>query len=124
MRNEGLIGALRVFAVILGILGMGAGVMLLAQFNSPGMFGGRGNVSGVELAIAAGVTFYHIVFALLLTGVAQVLEEVSKSAELVASGVGASSENPTSMTTNCPKCGQTYAGDLRGQFCESCGEKL
>jgi hypothetical protein len=27
-------------------------------------------------------------------------------------------------TTTCPKCGQTHMGDLRGQVCEGCGEKL
>lgn len=29
-----------------------------------------------------------------------------------------------SPPTVCPQCGKTFAGDLRGQFCEECGSKL
>lgn len=27
-------------------------------------------------------------------------------------------------TTVCPQCSKSYRGDLRGQFCESCGNRL
>jgi len=33
-------------------------------------------------------------------------------------------ESPPVSRTKCPKCGKSHIGDLRGQFCESCGEKL
>jgi hypothetical protein len=119
MKNEGLLIGLRIAGALAYVVGGLVFFLLLAQFGKGGMFGGRGEITGSEFLIAVGVFFYHAIFGILCFGVAQALQEATKAA-----GTETARENQNPGETKCSKCGQTYDGDLRGQFCESCGEKL
>ncbi len=48
---------------------------------------------------------------------------ITRPRSIATSVVGPSSE-PAPVSTKCSKCGKSYGGDLRGQFCEACGNRL
>ena len=82
MRNKGLINGLRVIGGTTIALGVLAYLILLNQFSQPGVFSNEGNVEGAEAATAIGVAFYHVVVGILCFGVAQVLAEITRPAEV------------------------------------------
>jgi len=116
MKNEGLITTLRILGGITIALGVVFMCVLIAKFSERGPFS-SGGLNPVSAFIALCVGFYHAVIGILCFGVAQMLTEAGGHA-------ASSSTGSTSKKTVCAKCGTSYSGDLRGQFCESCGEKL
>ena len=89
---------------------------LFVKFNEPGLFSSGGLDPGsVFLALCVGL--YHAVMGILCFGVAQALAEAGGRVARSSSGV-------SSKKTVCLKCGASYSGDHRGEFCENCGEKL
>lgn len=123
MRNEGLVTALRVIGGITIAVGAIATLVLLAEFGQGGRFSSA-KLTGVEIGIAVGVGFYHVIFGILSFGVAQAVVEGTKVVEMNSTRQVSRSGDQNPSVTKCPKCDKTHAGDLRGQFCESCGGQL
>ena len=124
MRNEELVSALRVIGLLTIGLGVVTALLLLGKLAEPGPFRSRAQLDAMEVGIVLGVLFYHAILGILCFGVEQVLVEATVAAKhgLVHSEVERGDKAVS--VTKCPKCGETYTGDLRGQFCESCGERL
>jgi hypothetical protein len=131
MRNEGLTLTFWFMGGIIIVLGIIACLVLIDKFSEPGMFGNGGQLDGTEMGIVIGIAFYHLVIGMLCFGVAQALAEATQSGAMqgqsrsVIERLGEEKfGNQGLISTKCPKCNASYAGDLRGQFCESCGERL
>jgi hypothetical protein len=125
MKNQDLTTGLRVAGGIAAVVGVIVGIMLIAQFSKAGAFS-KAELKLGELATAAYALLGHVAFGLLCFGVAQGLAEIDSLRECV-NKIGSVGEQPTpapAKTTKCTKCGKTYKGDLQGQFCEGCGQKL
>lgn len=123
MRNESLVTALRATGGITIAIGAIAFLILLSQFSQGGVFSSA-KLSGVEFVIALGVGFYHVTFGILCFGVAQAVFEGTRAAEMNSTRQESRSGDQNPAVTECPKCDRLYDGDLRGQFCESCGGQL
>jgi hypothetical protein len=117
MKNEGLITTLRILGGITIALGVVFMCVLIAKFSERGPFS-SGGLNPVSAFIALCVGFYHAVIGILCFGVAQMLTEAG------GRRVASSSSGVSSKKTVCLKCGASYSGDHRGEFCENCGEKL
>jgi hypothetical protein len=106
--------------ILVGYLTLALGAVtalgLIIWFSQPGMFSQGGSVTPGQLLIAGLVAFYHLMWALLCLGVARALMKP------VVEIAPAAPRAPT--VTVCPKCNKTFQGDLRGQFCEECGNRL
>ena len=124
MRNEGFVTTLRVVGSIVILLGL-IGAAYFLEMSSKSMFG-RNEISPGMVLGAALVIFYHLVLALILFGVGQALEEASRigQAQKFATALGAGTRQASPKTTTCPNCMHISPRDLRGQFCEACGEEL
>ena len=123
MKNEGLINALRAIGGITIGIGAIASLMMIVEFSKPGMFSNKG-LSGTEIVIAIGVAFYHVILGILCFGVAQTLVEVTNTVNMVDSKQRTKDGGQSVSKTKCRNCGKIYDGNLTGQFCEDCGEKL
>jgi hypothetical protein len=108
--------SLQLVAYITFALGVGAALWLINWFSQPGPFSAGGSVTPGQLVIAGAVAFYHVMWGLLCLGVSRALLKKPVPISPAVARV------PT--TTVCPKCNKTFQGDLRGQFCEECGNKL
>ena len=115
MRNEGLIQTLQVMGYI--TIGLGIVVFIYLASSQGGLVGGE-----TKLLLGLVVAFYHFLFGIMLIGVSKVLSEISEST-IKLSKRTAEAREPLDETV-CPSCKAVFVGDLRGQFCESCGAKL
>lgn len=92
-------------AILVGVAGAGFLIIKtsnLGPFSRYGAFG------------AAVVAFYHIALGAVCIGLGEVLNGKRNEISQVL--------NP--VMTTCSHCNKRYNGDLEGQFCEECGEKL
>ncbi len=92
-------------AIAVGVVG--AGLLLSKTYN-------LGPLSRYGALGAAMIAFYHVSFGTACIGLSGVLTIQRNN-----------SVKPTKKkTTTCKACNTSFEGELRGQFCEECGEQL
>lgn len=109
--HASLTSVLRLVGFTLMGLGVGGALYMLAKMNELGLSDERAVLFALSLAFA------HLVAGSLCRAMGAALNNL-RLLQL------AQPRAVASASTICGKCCKTFAGDLRGQFCDECGTSL
>lgn len=72
-KDEGFAIFLDIIGYITIILGCAISLTLIRVFSKPGLFGTKGKIEELEIAIIIGVIFYHLMWGTICIGVSKLL---------------------------------------------------